>query len=107
MSFSGEVKEELAGRFSPARHCQLAELAALMNFCGQIGREKEGGYRIGFQTENEAVVRKGFTLLKKAYNINTDAELSGQDIQGLLHKIGDPDRPVSSLLLKNSCCQRL
>ena len=106
MSFSGEVKEELAGRFSPARHCQLAELAALMNFCGQIGREKEGGYRIGFQTENEAVVRKGFTLLKKAYNINTDAELSGQDIQGLLHKIGDPDRPVSSLLLKNSCCQR-
>lgn len=30
---------------------------------------------IGFQTENEAVVRKGFTLLKKTYNINTDISI--------------------------------
>ena len=29
MSFSGEVKKELAKRISPARHCQIAELAAL------------------------------------------------------------------------------
>ena len=29
MSFSSEVKEELAKHISPARHCQIAELAAL------------------------------------------------------------------------------
>ena len=34
MSFSGEVKEELAKHISSARHCQIAELAALLGFCG-------------------------------------------------------------------------
>lgn len=106
MSFAGEVKEELAKRVSPARHCQIAELAALMNFCGQLGQEENGGFLVGFQTENEAVARKGFTLLKKTYNINTDIVLGKQDIEGLLDKLGNPDRPVSSLLLKRSCCRR-
>lgn len=106
MSFSSEVKEELAKHISPARHCQIAELAALLNFCGQFGRDAEGRYTIGFQTENEAVVRKGFTLLRKTYNINTDVSMSEEEIQGLLSKFGRLDQPVSSLLIKNSCCQR-
>lgn len=106
MSFSSEVKEELAKHISPARHCQIAELAALLNFCGQFGRDAEGRYTIGFQTENEAVVRKGFTLLQKTYNINTDVSMSEEEIQGLLSKFGRLDQPVSSLLIKNSCCQR-
>lgn len=105
-SFSGQVKEELAKRISPARHCQIAELAAIMNFCGQYGRDAAGGYTIGFQTENEAVVRKGFTLLRKTYNIDTDVVLNEEEIQGILQKIGSLNKPVSALLLKNSCCQR-
>ena len=57
MSFSSEVKEELAKKISPARHCQMAELAAIMSFCGQYGRQEGSGlYVVGFQTENEAVV---------------------------------------------------
>ena len=36
MSFSGKVKEELAGQFSPARHCQVAEMAALLCGCGHV-----------------------------------------------------------------------
>ena len=106
MSFSSTVKEELARQVSPARHCQIAELAAITNFCGQYGRDKDGGYTIGFLTENESVVRKGFTLLKKTYNINTDVAISDEQMQGLLSKIGNLDEPVSSLLIKNSCCQR-
>ncbi len=106
MSFSSEVKEELAKRISPARHCQMAELAALMNFCGQYGRNGAGGFTIGFQTENEAVVRKGFTLLKKTFNIETDIALDEQGIYDILHKLGDLEEPVNPLLIKNSCCQR-
>ncbi len=106
MSFSGEVKEELAKHISPARHCQIAELAALIHFCGQYGREKEGSYTLGFQSENEAVVRKGFTLLKKTYNIDVGTALSSQKLQGLLQKIGNPGEPVSRLLIKNTCCKR-
>lgn len=106
MSFSSEVKNELAKRISPARHCQIAELAAILHFCGQYGRDENGLYTIGFQTENEAVVRKGFTLLKKTYNIETGVTLSQQEINGLLQKIGNLEEPVNRMLLKNSCCQR-
>lgn len=106
MSFSSEVKEELAGHISQSRHCQIAELAALLSFCGQYGRDAQGAYTIGFQTENEAVVRKGFTLLKKTYNIDTGAKMSEEQISGLLAKIGNLEEPISPLLVKNSCCQR-
>lgn len=106
MSFSSNVKKELAKQISSARHCQIAELAALMSFCGQYGRDEKGRYTIGFQTENEPVVRKGFTLLKKTYNIDTDVAISEEQMQALLSKIGNLDEPVSSLLIKNSCCQR-
>lgn len=106
MSFSSNVKKELAKQISSARHCQIAELAALMSFCGQYGRDEKGRYTIGFQTENEPVVRKGFTLLKKTYNIDTDVAISEEQMQALLSKIGNLDEPASSLLIKNSCCQR-
>ena len=106
MSFSSEVKEELVKHISSARHCQLAELAAIMNYCGQYGIDAEGNYTIGFQTENEAVIRKGFTLLKKTYNIDTDSVISEEQMQGIFRKIGILEEPVSHLLIKNSCCQR-
>ena len=106
MSFSQNVKEEMARHLSPARHCQLAELAAMMHFCGQYGRDKNGLYTIGFQTENEAVSRKGFTLLKKTYNINTDAEIGEEQMGDILSGVGDIEEPVSPILLKNACCQR-
>ena len=106
MSFSSEVKEELARHVSPARHCQLAELAAILNFCGQYGRDADGNYTIGLQTENETIIKKCFTLLKKTYNINADATLTEQEMYEILRKIGNFDAPVSSLLFKNTCCQR-
>ena len=36
MSFSSEVKEELGKRLDTARHCQIAEFAAIMAFCGKM-----------------------------------------------------------------------
>ena len=91
---------------SPGRHCQLAELAALLHFCGQYGQEEDGTYLVGFQTENETVAKKGFTLLKKTFNIETGVKLSAEQMQEIFLKIGDLEKPVDSLLLKNACCQR-
>ena len=87
MSFSQNVKEEMARHLSPARHCQLAELAAMMHFCGQYGRDSKGLYTIGFQTENEAVSRKGFTLLKKTYNIEEVKVDFNKEIENLKDKL--------------------
>ncbi|MCH5271741.1 MAG: DNA-binding protein WhiA [Lachnospiraceae bacterium] len=106
MSFSAEVKEELSRQCSSARHCQIAELAALLHFSGQYGQDKEGNLTIGLQTENEAVIRKCFTLLKKTFNIDTDTVLNGGNKEKLIAKFGDLSAPVDSLLLKNTCCRR-
>ena len=106
MSFSGKVKEELAKHISSARHCQLAELAAILHFCGQYGRDADGTYTIGFETENELLVRKGFTLLKKTFNIDTGLGMTEDNFWALSTKIGDLNEAVSPLLVKNSCCRR-
>lgn len=106
MSFSSQVKEELGKQLSGARHCQMAELAAIMHFCGQYGRDAAGDFTIGFLSENEAVVRKGFTLLKKTYNINTDVPIGHAEMEMIMGKIGDLNQPVDPVLLKNACCRR-
>ena len=36
MSFSGMVKEELSRQTSTARHCNIAETAALLSACGKL-----------------------------------------------------------------------
>lgn len=68
MSFSGMVKEELSRQISTARHCNIAETAALLSACGKL--TARGTLRM--QTENSAVIRKYFTLLKKTFNIETE-----------------------------------
>ena len=121
MSFSRAVKEELAGHIDSSRHCQLAELAALLHFCGSIC-EESGEIHLSLETENEVVIRKCFTLVEKTFKINKvavqgkgrllfDDSTEDKVIQAL--HLGDRhgstiklQAPVNSLLIKNSCCAR-
>ncbi|MDO5406818.1 MAG: DNA-binding protein WhiA [Eubacteriales bacterium] len=75
MSFSSSVKDELSRQLSPARHCQIAEMAAIISLCGRIHISEKNEYRVKIHTENVAVARKYFTLLKKTFNINTDISI--------------------------------
>ncbi len=75
MSFSGDVKEELSGQWSTARHCQIAELAALLSICGSVVISSSDQYSIKIHTENITVARKVFTLIKKTFNIETDISI--------------------------------
>jgi len=106
VSFSSDVKEELAKHISPGRHCQIAELAAILHFCGEYGRDKDGRYSVGFQTENSSVVTKGFTLLRKTFNIDADGLVDEEQMSVFMAKIGNFEEPVNGLLIKSSCCQR-
>ncbi|HJA94571.1 MAG TPA: DNA-binding protein WhiA [Candidatus Eisenbergiella merdipullorum] len=139
MSFSGTVKEELLRHVPAARHCQIAELAAILHFCGHYvsvqnaEKNEKNTVNVYIQAENETVIRKCFTLLKKTFNINTsinggyskkkkgksascsilleDPEEVRQVLQAtkFMDKEGrlcDLREPVSALLIKNACCQR-
>ena len=121
MSFSGQIKEELAQVISSPRHCQLAELAALVQFCGHI--EEDGSLLV--QSENPLVIRKCFTLLKKTFKIEAVAksQMQTQNYR-LFVTVEDAFRVLEALkicdtaghlmmrhltdpvLIKNSCCKR-
>ena len=47
MSYSSDVKHELARVISSGRHCRLAELSALISLLGTV--EKEGDDRIALK----------------------------------------------------------
>ncbi len=75
MSFSSRVKDELSRQLSPARHCQIAEMTAILTLCGKVQISQNDRYRVKISTENAAVARKYFTLLKKTFNIGTDVSI--------------------------------
>lgn len=105
MSFSTNVKEELETVVSASRHCQIAELAAIIHFGCEI---EEGDNQIKIISENPSVARKYFTLLKKTFIINGTVEKILQavkvlDEHGQIHSLTEEIAPV---LLRNSCCRR-
>ena len=131
-SFSSRVKEELSRQLSPARHCQIAEIAAIISLCGRIQIDEHDRYRIKISTENVAVARKYFTLLKKTFNISTDVVIrhnscfkrnwtygvavsEDEDARKVLlavkllddrGEIGENLSVVKNLVIQNPCCRR-
>ena len=105
MSFSSDVKEELAGVIPQARHCRIAELSAIMHLAGQIG-VSEGDVTIGFNAFGESLIKKGFTLLEITFNIGKSLKSSDSEFISLVGCLGDLNDPVDELILKNTCCKR-
>ena len=61
MSFSSGVKDELSRQIPPARHCKIAETAAILSLCGRVKISGQDLFSIEIHTENVAVARKYFT----------------------------------------------
>ena len=131
MTFSAKVKEELSRQWSEARHCQIAEIAAIISMCGKVLINSKEQYAIKVRTENISVARKYFTLLKKTFNIGTEVFVSRNkanenisytvmikchdDAIKVLQaaKLIDQDGEISeeyscvrNLIIQHSCCKR-
>lgn len=132
MSFSSEVKEELSRKISTARHCQIAELAAMISMCGGVMISSGDRYRLKIQTENITVAKKCFTLLKKIFNIEAEVSIrqpklpkkaciytvlmkNHEDVLRVLQavKLMGPDMEIKenfsatdNLILQRTCCKR-
>ncbi len=74
MSFSSKVKSELSTHFGNGRHCDIAEIAAFVNICGQTAVLRDY-FWLKIQTENFDVAKKCFTLLRNTFNINVDISI--------------------------------
>lgn len=108
MSFSSDVKEELEKVIPGSRHCQIAELAAIIHLGCRIELDEDRQDKIEILSENPFVARKYFTLLKKTFIINGNAVKVLQavkvlDESGRMNLLSEETNPM---LLKNSCCRR-
>ena len=68
MSFSSEVKDELSRQLPQARHCRIAEITAIISMCGRILIDQDDHYRVLVHTENIAVARKYFELIRRTFD---------------------------------------
>ena len=96
MSFSSDIKEELARQYSKAKHCQIAELAAMIM---QEGRISMNPYSLSFDTENPMLLEKYAILLKRGFDIDVSKELESQDCKRIVEAI-------QGLYLEKVCCKR-
>ena len=112
MSFSSEVKEELSRHLGKSRHCQIAELAALIAFDGKV-QVSESGCDLFLDSENELLNTKYELLLKKLFDFSE--EKSGREQKKIYEtvKMWDEDHQipiitetVNGLLLLQACCKR-
>lgn len=72
MSFSSLAKTELCRINEEKKCCQVAELAAITRISGTISIKGREGLSFKIQTENPAIARRIFTLLKSAFGIHTE-----------------------------------
>ena len=96
MSFSSEVKEELFGHVGKSRHCQIAEMAAIM----------------AWEPENPLLDEKKYVLFKRLCDTESLEEASMQKMYEAV-KMWDEESgiPILSdvidgLLIQQSCCKR-
>lgn len=130
MSFSSDVKEELTEYVPSGRHCQIAELTAIIAICGRVRITETGNYRLFIHTENIYTVKKYSILLKKAFGItgevsirkntagktliytilikNNEAKevLFGIKLIDKSGRIREDYSLVSNLVVQNSCCKK-
>ena len=100
MSFSGSVKEELLGCIDNARHCRIAEVAAVLAFDGEIVRLPSGEIDLRVSSENESLVRKYFTLLEKTFtmenSVSVDDRITKKNNRFVV-ELEEPDSAVKIL----------
>lgn len=94
MSFTAEVRDELARQEPTCEYCNLATLAALVRVCGTLSITGQAGYRLTVATETGAVARTMITLTHKMLKLKTEFTVR----RSVLHKVRNylislPDQP--------------
>ena len=114
MSFSGDVKRELAKQFKKSRHCQLAELAGMLEMTGSV---QGNPLLLQLDSENQALVQKYALLMKQAFALDIEKPIEMENTIRILKelkwyeeeeakKLPLQQRCVNEALLKRECCRR-
>lgn len=114
MSFSSDVKNELGKQYSKSRHCQLAELAGILELTGTLNEED---FELIIETDNPILIEKYAILMKRAFTLDITQKISREDTLRILaalkwinhhNEIHLPinEQRTNGLLIQNTCCRR-
>lgn len=135
MSFSSDVRAEIAADIPSARHCRYASMAAILSCIGRFEQESDGSIRLFVNFDGRDSVRKLFTLIRKTINIGSvslfsadqnsdcremrgwmEAGVPADAVRELALRLGLLDNSgklraqsgisVAPELLKRSCCRK-
>ena len=126
MSFSSELKTELGKVYDSARHCRIAQLAAIVCFSGNIAEDESRGRFLAVSSENPAAVLCAADLVKKlldiscevdtvrssrnlkSFSVNVDLEKYPEIMETLkfVKTGGGEELPDISALTGKNCCKR-
>ncbi|MCM1181828.1 MAG: DNA-binding protein WhiA [Roseburia sp.] len=119
MSFSREVKEELVRSEGEARHCRIAELAAMLVYSRAVRMADGGGCAVEFQSDFPQAAGKCARLFWSVLSPDREAahdtsppenvfRYEGEGVEKLLQtiKYTRGDAVVNPLVIKSVCCKR-
>ncbi len=129
MSFSNQVKEELAREIPDKTCCRRAELAALVHVNGRVGKADAEQLELVVQAEQAGIARKIFTLIKLVYGLQTTVEAKTRrrfkktriyKVHAIINKrdidlwqrmqslsaAGNKKRRLDTALIRRNCCKR-
>lgn len=129
MSFSSKTKNELTRMIGEDKCCQIAELSALIKMSGTMSLSGFKRIDLTVVTENPAIARRVFSLLKKVFAINSEIHVKQNknlkktntyliqipDAADLLGQLGILETEdslfgiregISEAVIKKDCCKR-
>lgn len=129
MSFSSKTKNELTRMIGEDKCCQIAELSALIKVSGTLSLSGFKKIDLTIVTENPAIARRVFSLLKKVFSINSEIHVKQNknlkktntyliqilDATDLLSQLGILETEdslfgiregISEAIIKKECCKR-
>ncbi len=132
MTFSSKAKNELSRLEIDDRCCAIAELSAIIRMSGSIQINGIKEIKLSFMTENAAIARRIFSLIKELYNVDIEVrvrrntqlkknnnylvvvnnkDISEKIIEDLYFVEGEysiftPNYSIPKEIIKDRCCKR-
>lgn len=127
MSFSSDVKDELFNYFDSNRHCNIAELSAILLTCGEFLYDTYKSY-IKVQSENKFSVLKCYNLIKLLFGYKCEVSIKSNstnkkskvyciviykkdEVFNILNATGIIEdnkilKKINSIIVGSICCKR-
>ena len=100
MSFSADVKNELVKYKEKNRHCNIAELAAIINIAGEYSIE-EGTEFVIIAAENVSVIQKAVEIIENIFGKRYPIDIIENKKQRL-YQVGIVDRDIAGKILSST-----